>query len=235
MSEAMQYRSMAEATVVDVDGHECLARLTHSERDGTPVPDRHMTSWAKSTFDAGWRRRLPRFLLQHRPEAVVGKVVAAQSTKTAFELRAAFSPLDVNPDARRCWHFLSRGELDQFSFGFRDAKTVTSPVPAQRRQGIKHHIFATMMELSAVTFGSLETELAGIRSVFATDYGNTDAPEVARALDRFQDRAAHQAGMARLDLGLPYDYQDYIDLVDADAVVARAKLDMLPTRKLSRR
>jgi hypothetical protein len=229
MTGPMQYRSMAEATVVDVDGHECLARLMHSERDGTPIPDRHSTSWSRSTFDAGWQRRLPRFLLQHRPEAVVGKVVGAQSTRTAFELRAAFSPLDVNPDARRCWHFLSRGELDQFSFGFRDAKTVTSPVPAQRRQGIRHHISATMMELSAVTFGSLDTELAGIRSAFG--YGYTDAPEVLDALDRLdaiQDRAEHAAGMRRLANGRPYDADaafDFDDELHADAAIALARLD----------
>ena len=86
-----------------------------------------------------------------------------------------------------------------------------------------------------MTFGSLETELAGIRSAFGAGYGNHIDADVLQALDRFQDRAEHHAGMARLKLGLPYDYQDYIDLVDADAVVARAKLDTLSTRKLARR
>jgi phage head maturation protease len=234
MTEQMQYRSMAEATVVDVDGHECLARLMHSERDGTPIPDRHGTSWAKSTFDDGWRRRMPKFLLQHRPESVVGKVVGAQSTKTAFELRAAFSPLDVNPDARRAWHGLSRGELDQFSFGFRDAKTVPSPVPSHRRKGIRHHISATMMELSAVTFGSLETELAGIRadtstggfvSVSSSAYANQaeTALKAAVAARRAGDPAgaAHLGNLAITAANLCYGAADGEDPADMNAV-ARA-------------
>lgn len=115
------------------------------------VPDSYNTSWQQGVFRESLERELPTAVFAHQWDRPIGKVVSYEDHADGLDVTVRMSDLDANPDAKRMYHHLKDGEINQFSFAFerqneeRDAG----------HDGVTRITRATLDEVSPVLKGSV--------------------------------------------------------------------------------
>lgn len=144
-----QYRSISPENVElrEEDGrHYVRARVCNYG-----VADSFNTSWAPGVFKRSLENRLPKCAFAHDDKRIIGKVISYNDTPEGLEVEVRMSDFADNPDARRMYAHLRDGEIDAWSFWFRNE--ISEPDPKLR--GVTQFTSADLIEVSPVLAASI--------------------------------------------------------------------------------
>lgn len=155
---------------IDEGTHQVLVEFPHE------TVDSYKTKFGVRAFEDSFNRRLPVMCWQHDLRDPIGIAINAQITPKVNELRGQFSDLDRVPNAGRAFSQISDKTLQDFSFGFKNAK-----YEAGGQRGVRRITQAFMAEFSPVTIGSIP----GAGAVGIREDGNTmeDEFELSRLFE----------------------------------------------------
>lgn len=165
----LELREAPHATYKDIDEdkRQVLVEFPHD------VVDSYKTKFGTRAFSESFERHLPTMCWQHDIKDPIGHALQAQVGPRVNEIRGQFDNFDAVPHAKRAFHQIQSGTIEDFSFGFRNAH-----YERKDRAGVRRISKAFMAEFSPVTIGSIP----GAKAVGLREDGNTVEYELDQIL-----------------------------------------------------
>lgn len=143
------------------------------------VVDSYRERVEKGAFVESLKKKMPKLLLQHRPDRVIGKFLEAYEDEKGLYVKGRLN-LNVQ-DAREAYHLIKDGSFSGMSIGFNVRQH-----EVEKETGVVKLLKIDLWEVSLVTFPANED--ANVESV-------KTAPKTIRAFEEF----LRDAGYSRSD------------------------------------